>query len=151
PWPFQKGLRRHDAEATPRRAVPGLGLRLERWASGAEDSRSPTDAVARGISAFRPFAMLMRVPPSAEFAESVDARHETKCAHKIAIELRAHVEKDVVGLVVRKRRLVGPPLDQRGEDIGDRDEPREVGNLLPHEAVGISAAVEVFMMMDHHV
>ena len=54
-------------------------------------------------------------------------------------------------LGVGERQPVGALLDQRGVDIDDRRQAHDVADLVAVQAVGISGAVEEFVMVQHHV
>src|SRR5581483_12337550 len=74
-------------------------------------------------------------------------RNRLEGAHQRGFELAAHLAQDVIGLLAAHRGLVGPRLDQRSEDIRDRQEADDVCNDRRSQRIGIAAAVEKFMMV----
>src|SRR6185437_5135128 len=78
-------------------------------------------------------------------------RDGAKRPDKILVELRAHPGQSVVGGLARERRLVGTPFDQRSENVGDRDDANEIGYFVRRQSMRISGAVEILMVVNHHV
>ena len=54
-------------------------------------------------------------------------------------------------LGVGERQPVGALLHQRGVDVHDRGQAHDVADLVAAQAIGISGAVEQFVMVQHHV
>ncbi len=79
------------------------------------------------------------------------ARDATKLTHQVAIELRTHVEQDFIGSCARERGLVGSALDQGTENIRNRKDANEVGNLTTFETMRVSGPVEILVMMKNGV
>jgi hypothetical protein len=55
--------------------------------------------------------------------------HVSECLDERAFQLAAHVAQDLVGGMPGHRRPIGPRLDQGGEDVRDRQQSHQIGNL----------------------
>jgi hypothetical protein len=67
--------------------------------------------------------------------------------HERSFELSSHAAQDFIGLCPRPRGLVSAILDQRRKNIGNGQDPDYVGYVGGAESIGISASVEILMMM----
>jgi hypothetical protein len=62
-------------------------------------------------------------------------------------EFSRHALDDLVSPLPAHGGLVVAMFDQRREDVGDGQDANDVGNALGAETVRVSAAVEIFVMM----
>ena len=77
------------------------------------------------------------------------SRHGLEFPNQFLIQLGAHVQQHLVGSRARHRCSVGPPLDHGGEHIGNGHHAHKVGYFIGLEAMRISRAVEVLVMVDN--
>ena len=62
-------------------------------------------------------------------------------------ELSPHALDDLISLFPGHRRLVVPMFDQCCEDVRNRQDSNEIGDACGAQAIGIAAAIEIFVMM----
>ena len=67
------------------------------------------------------------------------------------LQLALHAAEDLVGVLPGHWRPVWPGLDQCCEDIRDRQQSDQIGNLRVRQSIRIAGAVKIFVMMPHAV
>ena len=77
--------------------------------------------------------------------------HFLERTHERPFELSLHAAQDFIGLRTRQRSLVSAILDQCRKNIRNGQDPHNVGNVGGAKRVGISASVEILMMMPDSV
>ena len=71
--------------------------------------------------------------------------------HERTFELSAHAAQDFIGLGPRHGGLVSAILDQCRKNIRNGQDPHNVGYSGGAKSIGISASVEIFMMVPDSV
>ena len=93
-----------------------------------------------------------RMPFALRFEILIDAvRERAKLPHQVAVELRPHIQEQLIRPCPGHRRAVRTPLDQCAVDVGDRQGAHQIGDLVRLEAVRIPGPVEIFVVMQDHV
>src|SRR5207245_6594824 len=59
--------------------------------------------------------------------------------------------EDLVDVLPGHRRPVWPGLDECGEDIRDRQQSDQIGNLRGRQSIRIAGAIKIFVMMPHAI
>src|SRR5258708_12192421 len=70
-----------------------------------------------------------------------------ECNYERLLKLSLHAANDFVGLLPRHGLAVGTMLDQCRKNIGNGQYPNDVGDARGTKPIGISAAIEKFVMM----
>src|ERR1700730_8304801 len=88
--------------------------------------------------------MRRRVAP---MLASAIQRHIPEGGDERHLEFSVHAPNDLIGLFPRHGLPIGSMLDQCREDIGNSQYPNNVGYAGGTKRIGISAAIEKFVMM----
>src|SRR5882762_2745562 len=95
---------------------------------------------------------LLRLAPVFDMSSRrCQPRDGSKLAHQIPVELWAHIEQGLIRSLDRHRSPVGATLNERPENIRDREDANEIGYFTAFEPVGIPRSIEIFVVMNDRV